>query len=164
VSQIPSDGRFAVSNDRLTHAAVAASNVHEHGNMAIYGFGREDVSALVPLARFWNRPPRLSDIEGGTSPGYDKAQRAYVLNASRQKLSFSLRASEQAPLVNPAFVVKNWQSNRTAVVSINGQEVTGAKECRQGMVRDTNGQPMLIVWVNRQSNEPLDVAISANID
>ncbi|UCD53240.1 MAG: LamG domain-containing protein [Phycisphaerales bacterium] len=161
-SQIPSDGRFAVSNDRLTHAAIAASDVHQHGNMAIYGFNKEDISALVPLARFWNRPPRLSDIQGGANQGYDQAQRAYVLNASRPRLSFTIRASERSPLVNPAFVVKNWEASQRAVVSINGQEVSGERECRQGIVRDTDGKRMLIVWVNRQSNEQVTIVISAN--
>ena len=163
VSQIPSDGRFAVSNDRLTHAAVAAAdNVTEHGNMAIYGFNNEDVSALVPLARFWNHPPHLSDTQGCGSQGYDKAQRAYVLHASRPRLSFTIRASEESPLVNPAFVVKHWQANRRARVSINGREISGGNECRQGIVRDTDGKPMLIVWVKRQSNEHMTVVISAN--
>jgi hypothetical protein len=164
VSQIPSDGRFAVSNDRLTHAAIAASNVHEHGNMAIYGFNKEDVSALVPLARFWNRPPRLSDTRGCASRGYDKGQRAYVLDAIRANLSFTVNASRRSPLVNPAFVVKNWKINRKAVVEVNGQEPLPAKKCRQGLVRDTDGMPMLIVWLNRQSNERVDVVISASVN
>jgi hypothetical protein len=164
VSQIPSDGRFAVSNDRLTHAAIAASNVHEHGNMAIYGFNKEDVSALVPLARFWNRPPRLSDTRGCASRGHDKGQRAYVLDAIRANLSVTVNASRRSPLVNPAFVVKNWKINRKAVVGVNGQEPLPAKKCRQGLVRDTDGMPMLIVWLNRQSNERVDVVISASVN
>jgi len=120
VSQIPSDGRFAVANDRLTHAAVAAAdNVTEHFNMAIYGFNDRGISALVPLARFWNHPPPLSNTKGCTSRGYDKAQRAYVLSAGGPKLSFTVRASRTSPLVNPAFVVNNWKADWKAVVEIN---------------------------------------------
>jgi hypothetical protein len=162
VSQIPSDGRFAVANDRLTHAAVAAAdNVTEHFNMAIYGFSDKDVLALVPLARFWNHPPRLSRAKGCTSQGYDKAQRAYTLNATGSNLSFTIRASKGSPIVNPAVAVKNWEANRKAVVKVNGEEVSRGGECRQGIVRDTDGRPMLVVWLKRQSDEPTDVVISA---
>jgi hypothetical protein len=162
VSQIPSDGRFAVANDRLTHAAVAAAdNVTQHFNMAIYGFNDKDVSALVPLARFWNHPPRLSGTQGCTRQEYDKAQRAYTLDATDSNLSFTISASRRSPIVNPAFVVRNWKAGREAMVKVNGEAVSRERDCRQGIVRDTDGRPMLVVWLRRQSNEPTDVVISA---
>jgi hypothetical protein len=163
VSMIPSDGRFAVSNDRLTHAAVAAAdNVTGHGNMAIYGFNKNDISTLVPLARFWNNPPALSRTRGCISKGYDKAQRAYVLQARDTELSFTIKSDAASPVVNPAFVVKNWAVNQKAAIEINGSRVPSNKQCRQGIVRDTDGKSMLIVWLNMQSNERMDVVISGN--
>ena len=163
VSMIPSDGRFAVSNDRLTHAAVAAAdNVTGHGNMAIYGFNKNDISTLVPLARFWNNPPALSHTRGCMSKGYDKAQRAYVLQARNMNFSFTIESNAASPVVNPAFVVKNWVANQKATLEVNGRRIPSNKQCRQGIVRDTDGKPMLIVWLKMQSNEYMDVVISAN--
>ncbi|MHC4116446.1 MAG: LamG domain-containing protein [Planctomycetota bacterium] len=158
VSQIPSDGRFAVANDRLTHAAIAAAdNVTEHGNMAIYGFSDKDVSALVPLARFWNHPPKLSDARGCTSRGYDKAQRAYILDASRTDLSFTVNASRKSPLVSPAFVVKKWPSDKKVTLAVNGENITSSRKFRQGIVRDTDGSRMLVVWLQLEREEPVRI-------
>jgi hypothetical protein len=159
---IPSDGRFAVSNDRLTHAAVAAAdNVTGHGNMAIYGFNKNDISTLVPLARFWNNPPTLSHARGCMSKGYDKAQRAYVLQARDTDLSFTINSNSASPVVNPAFVVKNWATNQKAALEVNGSSVPSNEKFRQGIERDTDGKPMLILWLKIQSNEHTDVVISA---
>ncbi|UCF14295.1 MAG: hypothetical protein JSW59_12845, partial [Phycisphaerales bacterium] len=160
VAQIPSDGRFAVANDRLTHAAIAAAdNVTEHGNMAIYGFSDKDVSALVPLARFWNHPPRLSDTKGCSSRGYDKAQRAYVLDAARTDLSFIVEASKRSPLVNPAFVIKSWPSNKKVTLRIDDENITSSNKFRQGIVRDTDGSRMLVIWLQIDRDKPVKVEI-----
>jgi hypothetical protein len=163
VSMIPSDGRFAVSNDRLTHAAVAAAdNVTGHGNMAIYGFNKNDISALVPLARFWNNPPVLSNTRGCNSKGYDKAQRAYVLQARNTDLSFTIDSNAASPVVNPAFVVKNWTADQKATIKVNGKKLPSNKQCRQGIVRDIDGKSMLIVWLKMDSNKHMNVVIFEN--
>jgi hypothetical protein len=160
---IPSDGRFAVSNDRLTHAAVAAAdNVTGHGNMAIYGFNKNDISALVPLARFWNNPPVLSNTRGCNSKGYDKAQRAYVLQARNTDLSFTIDSNAASPVVNPAFVVKNWTADQKATIKVNGKKLPSNKQCRQGIVRDIDGKSMLIVWLKMDSNKHMNVVIFEN--
>ncbi|MHC4143219.1 MAG: LamG domain-containing protein [Planctomycetota bacterium] len=160
VSMIPSDGRFAVTNDRLTHAAIAAAdNVTEYGNMAIYGFSDKDVSALVPLARFWNHPPNLSHTRGCTSRGYDKAQRAYVLDATGTDLSFTVEASRRFPLVNPAFVVKKWLSSKKGALTIDGDRITSSGKFRQGIVRDTDGSRMLVIWLQMNSEKSVKMEI-----
>jgi hypothetical protein len=157
---IPSDGRFAVANDRLTHAAIAAAdNVTEYGNMAIYGFNDKDVSVLVPLARFWNNPPKLADTRGCTSRGYDKAQRAYILDSIRTDLSFTAEASRRSPLVNPAFVVKKWPSDKKVTLTVDGDKITSAGKFRQGIVRDTDGSRMLVIWLQMERNKPVKIEI-----
>jgi len=64
--------------------------------------------------------------------------------------------------VNPAFVVKNWAANQKAALTVNGNRIPSNKNCRQGIVRDTDGKSMLILWLKIQSNEHMDVVISAN--
>ncbi len=153
ISQIPSDGRHAVGFDRVTHAAIAAAdNVTRYGNMAIYGFTKKDISTLVPLARMWNNPPELARVRGCSSKGYDKNQRAYILSAENSKLSFKVNASEKSPMVNPCFVVKKWSGGQAALV-INGKAVKPGKNFRQGVIRDTDGSPTLVVWLKMKSDK-----------
>ncbi len=156
VSQVPSDGRFAVAHDRVTHAALAAAdNVVSHGNMAIYGFTSQPISTLVPLGRYWNHPPGIGRAEGCRIEGFDKAQRAYVLGAEAPAMSFQVGATKDSPLVNPCFVIENWGSSQTgARVKIDGSVLAEGKNFRQGIVRDTDGKPILVVWIEHRATVP----------
>jgi hypothetical protein len=141
---MPSDGRYAISTDRLTHAAVGgAGNVTDHGNMIIYGLTDKPISSLVPLGRSWNNPPELTGAKGCIDRGYSMEQRAYQLTAKGKEISFTLDASEQSPLFNPCFVIRSWGSAAKANLRIDGRTVESVKNFRQGLVRETNGGLML---------------------
>jgi hypothetical protein len=137
-----------------------AGNVTRYGNMIIYGLTDEPITSLVPLARSWNRPPAITNVKGCTSDGYSKEQRAYQLTADTSKLSFTLEASENSPVVNPCFVIKNWHTGTTkAGMQIKGRSVPMGKDFRQGIIRDTDGTPTMVIWVKTESTEPLDITI-----
>lgn len=158
VTQAPCDGRFCVASDRLTHSALgAADNLVETGNMLLYGFTDDDAKSLIPLARSWNYPPDLAKMQGCSSKGYEKGQRAYVLDAEADELSFSLMASKKSPAVNPCFMVQGWDNR--AKVSVNGKQMTSEKMVRQGLVRDTNGQLQLLVWIDMESQKRADFSL-----
>ncbi|MCK7482608.1 MAG: LamG domain-containing protein [Candidatus Moduliflexus flocculans] len=53
----PSDGRYAVADDRVTHAALGGAR--RIGKSVLYGFTDQAVTSLTALAKSWNRP-RLS--------------------------------------------------------------------------------------------------------
>ena len=157
VSQIPSDGRYAVSSDRLTHAALGgAGDVTEHGNMIIYGLTDKPISSLVPLARSWNTPPAVTNIKGCISRGYSKEQRAYQLTATKKGLSFTLDSSKLSPVYNPCFVIKHWGTEEKAELRINGAVVGAGENFRQGIIRDTDGTRTLIVWLKTTSTKPVE--------
>ena len=156
VSQMPSDGRYANTTDRLTHAAVGgAGNVTRHGNMIIYGLTDKPVNSLIPLGKSWNNPPHITDAKGCTDRGYSMEQRAYQLTSKAQKVSFALDASQDSPVVNPCFVIKNWGGNSKASLGINGKTVAPGKDFRQGIIRDTDGTQTMIIWIKAESNEPI---------
>ena len=160
VSLLPSDGRFAVAADRLTHAALGAAR-RTPGNMAVYGFNDGPISALVPLARMWNHPPALTDVEGAKSEGYDKAQRAYVLVAGDSRIRFRVEASEESPVVNPCIVIKNWGSRTAkAAVKTNGSLRQTGPAVRQGIVTDTDGSPSLVIWLEEHRTRPASYEIT----
>ena len=161
VSQMPSDGRYASASDRLTHAAVGgAGNVTRYGNMAIYGLTDQPISSLVPLARSWNNPAAVTRARGCTGQGYSKEQRAYEMTALGSKLSFTLDASEQSPVVNPCLVIRNWGSDNKARLRINRRTVPAGKDFRQGIVRDTDGTQMLVVWIKVEATRPVAVSVT----
>jgi hypothetical protein len=152
VTQVPCDGRFCVAPDRVAHSALgAADNIAETGNMMIYGFTNQAAETLVPLARSWNNAPKATKLSGCEWKGYDKGQRAFAIKANEDNISFTVKASKKAPLVNPCFIIEDWDSESQVV--LNGQRLTDNKLVRQGLVRDVNGDLQLLVWLDMESNK-----------
>jgi len=160
VSQMPSDGRYAITTDRLTHAAVGgAGNVTRHGNMIIYGLTDKHISSLVPLGRSWNNSPKLTGFKGCIDRGYSMEQRAYQLTAKGKNMSFTLDASEESPIFNPCFVIRNWGSAVKADLKVNDKTIEAGKSFRQGIIRDTDGTQTLVIWIKAESTKPIKLAI-----
>jgi hypothetical protein len=153
----PSDGRYAVSNDRVTHAAIGGAD--PTGNLILYGFTDQPAASLVPLAKSWNRPPALDKAKGCGSKGYDPSQRAYVLTAASKPVSFTLNGTRDTPIHHPCFVIGHWDSDMAAQVTINGKVVQSGKDFRQGIVRDTQGRRSMILWLDIESTTAAEVGI-----
>ena len=64
-----------------------------------------------------------ANISGAESKGFEKGQRAYVFNKKSKTISFSLDGSEDNPILNPCFVIKNWESDSPARLMINGKKM-----------------------------------------
>jgi hypothetical protein len=125
------------------------------------GMTDKPAAELVPLAKSWLYAPQLkSSSRGGyVSEGYDRTQRAYVLARrdvrKASALKFELAASEGSPVVNPAFVIKNWGKGR-ASLAIDGEKVKWGKDFRFGY-RDTLEGGDLIVWMKVESTKPIKI-------
>jgi len=148
----PSDGRYAVSNDRVTHAALGATDPTGSANM--HAFTDPPAASLAALAKSWNRPPPVEEVRNGESKGYDRNQRAYVLTASSRPVSLTLRGSEDSPVHNPCLVIGNWDSAAAARVMIDGRELAPGKAFRQGLVRTPSGGTTLILYFDLRSESP----------
>lgn len=161
VAMITSQGKRSLFPDRVTHSALcAADNAVDHGNMAMYGFTDKPIAALFDLVKSWCNPPAVGQTEGCQSTGYDKEQRAYVLELTSDDLSFRLEVSKESPVVNPCFVIKNWNSKSLARLELNGNKIEQGKAFRQGIVYDTDGTRTLVVWTKITSTEPIGVSIN----
>ena len=154
-TQAPCDGRFSMVADRVTHSALGAVN-NLKGKTLLYGFTKNDAKSLIPLARSWNVAPKIIELKGGESSGYDKGQRAYQIAAKYDKFSFILDASKNSPLVNPSFVLAGWDSK--AKVKVDSVDIGVDKKIRQGLVRDTNGKLQLVVWMELTSEQPVKIS------
>jgi len=65
----------------------------------------------------------------------------------------SIDGSEDSPVLNPCFVIKNWGSGSNARVRINGKKQASDDNIKQGIIRDTDGTLTLIIWIEQKSNE-----------
>jgi len=158
VTQAPCDGRFCVAPDRLAHSALgAADNLAENGNMLLYGFTDQDAESLIPLARSWNHPPEISGLSGAVNSGYNKGVRAYEMLADGNQISFDLLATEESPVHNPCFVIDGW--DQTTRISINGEDVSAGGKVRQGLIRGTDGQLDLVLWIQVSAADHMRIDI-----
>jgi len=134
---------------------------------ALYGMTNDPITNLLPLANSWINPPELELATSGfTSEGYDAFQRAYVLacktSGKPSAMQFTLQASEKSPVVNPAFVIRDWGS-AAAELKIDGNKVDRGEIFRLGH-RNTLTGTDLVVWIGTESTKPLKVSLSPAAD
>lgn len=160
---VPSDGRFAVAHDRVTHFALGANDeTPEYGSIVMYGFTNEDITTLVPAARSWRNPPRITATRGLEAFGYDKDQKAFIFEARAATMSFTIETSGRQPVVNPCLVIKNWGKDDMAQLKVNGRQLEPGDLFRQGIIRDTDGSRTLIVWLETVAAERINFELTGN--
>jgi hypothetical protein len=129
----------------------------------LHGLTTKSAAELVPLARSWLSPPS-AEISGPgfESKGYDPTQRAFVIvrqsGSSASHLRLLLKASSESPLVNPAFVVKNW-GDAEPKLTIDGQSVARGATFRYGFVSHLEGKD-LVVWLATESTKPTRLEVA----
>ncbi len=161
VAQVHSDGRHAVAPDRAAHSSL--SWALRYGNAAMYGMTNQPAEHLVALARSWNHPAALVVESGGFGfLHYDRPQRAYLLERTgeAESLRFTLQASDEKPLVNPVFVIRNWTAGQIEL-KIDGTVVPRGKDFRYATEYKIDGSAELIVFLKLQSQSEKRIEIRA---
>ena len=169
VAQLPNDGRKALVSDKPSHFSLCTSRgvirptPDGSESVYLYGMTNQPIESLVPLAKSWNAAPTVAlSGSGFESQGDDKSQRAYVFNrtdAKADSLEFTLEASHESPIQNPAFVVKNWGKS-PAKLSIDGKAIPRGKEFRVGHNKTVEGTD-LVVWVKLSGDKKTSFTIEA---
>jgi hypothetical protein len=164
VNQARCDGRWRKTLDRPSHISSSpCSNpvVHENGNRlywnALYGMNSMNMTELVRFGRSWAYPAELSTGPGFVSKGYDRSQRCYQIENVSGKSNTSeihLKGSEDSPVLNPAFYIKNWNANGAKVL-VNGKDYVNY---RAGINRELEGND-LVVFVTINEVVPVDITI-----
>ena len=155
VAQITSDGRSARAADRAAHSSLVWGIPSE--TYLMYGMSKEDPATLIPLARSWNHPAGISDIAGADNQGYSPEERAWHLTRKGESISITLDASTESPVVNPCFVIRSWNSENEAGISITD---AGRADIRQGLIWDTDGTLTLVVWIEMNAEAPVSFKIT----
>jgi hypothetical protein len=164
-----SDTTVAKSAVRPSHSSLTHIEWKQYSQEGISrtwimlnGMTNKPAAELVPLAKSWLYAPKLkSSSRGYRSEGYDQTQRAYVLARrdvrKASALKFELVASEESPVVNAAFVVKDWGRGEASLV-IDGRKVNRGKDFRYGHRKTVRGGD-LIVWMRVESTKPVKISL-----
>jgi len=154
VQLIPSDGTQVKTFDRPSSACPATFHElrHTNGNnieaMVMYGLTDKPPGALTVLNRSWNFSTEVRDTNGCVSLGYEKRERAFKFVKTAEPVAFTLRASQDQPLENPAFVIANWdRPDKTVSLKINGRTKTRGTDYRSGIEVDAAGNYTLVIWL-----------------
>jgi hypothetical protein len=159
---VPSDGRFAVDTDRVTHFAIGANDyTPEFGSMVHYGFTDQPIETLIPVAKFWQNPPEVEDVTGAKSMGFSKDDKSFIFKLEEKKMSFRIDASKDGPVINPCFVIKQWPEKTGAVIKVDGTVRKQGKKVREGFARCHAGHLAKVIWLEMNSEKPISVEIAA---
>jgi hypothetical protein len=168
VAQLANDGRVAEFPDRPSHSYTSTqdSDPYETAGdsvtkIMLCGLTEKSAGELVPLAKSWLRPAELKlKTEASEYEGYDRTQRAYVLvrKAGDQPgfIEFELAASEESPVINPAFVIRKW-GRAEPRLRVNGKAV-GDENLRFGLHHTLEGCE-LIFWLMIKSVGPVRILL-----
>jgi hypothetical protein len=126
------------------------------------GMTTQSALDLLPLAKSWlHAPPLALAGSGFTSQGYDPSQRAYLLTRDAPTapaiLQMTLQASNDSPLQNPAFVIKQWGDD-APTIKINGQSQTRGPAFRYGIVSRLEGDD-LVIWLRMTAVTPVRISV-----
>jgi hypothetical protein len=171
VAQVRSSGISAVAPDRASSSSLShiywdsyAQTENSMTKILLHGLTTKSAAELVPLAKSWLSPPAEEFTGTGfQSQGYDPTQRAFVVvresNSTASQVRFLLKASSESPLMNPAFVIKNW-GDAEPKLSIDGKPVARGANFRYGFVSHLEGDD-LVVWLAMESTKPTKVEFAA---
>jgi hypothetical protein len=112
--------------------------------------------------RSWSNPAKLT-VKGGNfvSEGYDPRDLAYHISCEEPvksgRLEMKIRANEDSPLVNRAFVINN-RGDSEVELKVNGRTLESGKDFRFGH-RDRLEGTDLIVWVRYESQKDTEFVI-----
>ena len=167
VAQMPSDGRYATHPDRtshcsLTHVVPPIYKTQDgkrpyQERLMLEGMSNKSPAQLVPLARSWLQAPEIKVLNGCNAMKYNPAKREYPLVATAQAMSVAIDASQERPLVNICFTVKNWGTGGAASVLMNGNSPAAL---RQGAFVDTDGTNTMVIWIEVAASSPTEFNIT----
>jgi len=171
VGQARCDGRTSQAADRPTHfLGFPISYPPEHQDAdrcwihSMYGMTHRSVKELAVVGKAWAQAAELKpEGDAFTCDGYEMGQRAYVLwrkaDAGDDPLTFTLAASDNSPVFNPALVIENWGTIGDPLLVVDGQKIKRGKNFRFGYRHKLDGTD-LIVWIKMQSTKPVKVTIT----
>jgi hypothetical protein len=113
------------------------------------------IENLIPLSKSWLNSASLITKYGCKKAFYNQAERAYELISSGGEMSFILKGSVQSPIVNPVFIIHEWQNDDIAIV-LNGDKLIENQNYRQDFVQKIDRRD-LIIWMDLRSDKEMSI-------
>ncbi|MHC4280363.1 MAG: hypothetical protein ACYSUJ_09440, partial [Planctomycetota bacterium] len=166
VGQMPSDGRYASFPDRTGHSSLThvwmPTYKEDFGDrpfqqkLLMEGLSNKSAEELMPVAKSWLNPAKIEAVSGCKSAKYDRGQRAYVIEASDDKIVVKIKGSEDSPIVNLALVISNWEGD--ASVTVDGDELESGEDYRIGHPTTVVDKD-IVIWIEGETEEEAEIVI-----
>jgi hypothetical protein len=171
--QIRSNGRWAFAPDRVSHSSLAhiqSWRPYEEAAdgvtmLMLNGLTDKPAEALLPMAKSWLSPPAMAvEGDGFSGAGFDPTERAFAVARTKPdgaaRIAVTLRASKEAPAVNPVLRVRHWNAPLPRV-EVDGRPAPLGKDVRAGLVAGLEGDD-LVLWIRGEWTSPVRILISAS--
>jgi hypothetical protein len=122
------------------------------------GVSNKSAEDLIPLAKSWLNPANIEAVSGCKSAEHDRGQRAYVIEASDNKIVIKIKGSEDSPVINPAFVISNWEGD--ASVTVDGEKLSSGEGYRIGYPTTVVDKDV-VIWIEGETEEEAEIVIEA---
>ena len=165
VTPVPGDGRWVVNNDQPSHFNLTTFTQWKDYYMddrvktriMLQGMTNKKAQDLVPLARSWLQPPRLTVTQGQAR--YEPAERAYLISGiGPGGTEGTLQADQEHPAVKPAFVLNGLRLEKPGV-QIDGKPLLPGSDFQHGTVRELD-QWKTVIWLNRDFMQAVKIGIA----
>jgi hypothetical protein len=117
------------------------------------------------LARSWQYAPSVQIKNGAYRyDGYSMKERAFEFSPIRTNeafVSFVILASPSHPVVNPAFVLKDWPECSSLEMTINGRVASEAKDYQFGFESTREGPSHMVLWHEGVYASNVDISVRA---
>jgi hypothetical protein len=166
VAPRPTDGRWAMYDDRASHASLSHWNWGHYEmtdntmtKLMLNGMTTKTAEELIPLVKSWSNPAELKvEGDGFKSQGYEPTEMAYQLSCKGAGTAkMSLKASQDSPLVNPAFVITNW-GETDVELKLNGKSLECGEDYRVGHRYQLESTD-LILWIKYETEKATNIVI-----
>ena len=165
VAPRPTDGRFASFPDRASHSSVShwfweayEKTDRSMTKIMLCGMTNKDIDYVYKMNKGWANPAEIAVI-GAKDVEYKADEKAYHLDAANSnEVEITLSGSKDTPILNPAFVIKNWGEYEVEI-SINSVATPASKNLRYDF-RDSLNAVDLIVWARTESTAKTTIKIA----
>lgn len=168
VATKPTDGRYAFYADRPAHSSLS----HWHWDayemtdnsvtkLMLVGMTKGTSEDLLNLAKSWTNAPEIHHQDPKIKKAvYDQTEKSYVIDLSEPvtELRFEIRANNESPLHNPAFIISNWGDSDISL-QLNGKKMEKSSYFRYGH-RFGLASADLIIWLQLSSEKVNEIIIA----
>lgn len=99
---------------------------------------------------------------GFTGGTFVRGERAYYITRTSDAagdLKFTIAGSDDSPVVNPCFVIKDWDAKKLALTTA-GRNIKRGPDFRWGVEKDADGESRLIIWIKTTASKSVEFALS----